>query len=194
MSNASRKAVTVGEIVNLVSVDVQKLMDLIIYFNGTWLAPIRIIICFVFLWQLLGPSALASIAVFLFLLPLNFMITKKRSHFQEAQMKHKDERATLTNAILSDIKVIKLYGWEKTFMEKVHAIRKQELQALKRSQILFSASLASFHSSTFLIAFVMFAVYTLVDNTHGARQAAAGTRVIPRGVDHDHLPGIYPAE
>uniref|UniRef100_A0A8B9IBK8 ABC-type glutathione-S-conjugate transporter n=1 Tax=Anser brachyrhynchus TaxID=132585 RepID=A0A8B9IBK8_9AVES len=166
MSNASRKAVTVGEIVNLVSVDVQKLMDLIIYFNGTWLAPIRIIICFVFLWQLLGPSALTSIAVFLFLLPLNFMITKKRSHFQETQMKHKDERAKLTNAILSDIKVIKLYGWEKTFMEKVLGIRKQELQALKRSQILFSASLASFNSSTFLIAFVMFAVYTLVDNTH----------------------------
>ncbi|NXN35947.1 MRP1 protein, partial [Rhinoptilus africanus] len=166
MSNASRKAATVGEIVNLVSVDVQKLMDLIIYFNGTWLAPIRIIICFVFLWQLLGPSALASIAVFLFLLPLNFVITKKRSQFQETQMKHKDERAKLTNAILSDIKVIKLYGWEKTFMEKVLGIRKQELQALKRSQILFSASLASFHSSTFLIAFVMFAVYTLVDTAH----------------------------
>ncbi|NXA61445.1 MRP6 protein, partial [Mohoua ochrocephala] len=166
MSNASRKAAAIGEIVNLVSVDVQKLMDLIIYFNGTWLAPIRIVICFVFLWQLLGPSALTAIAVFLFLLPLNFMITKKRSQFQETQMKHKDERAKLTNAILSDIKVIKLYGWEKTFMEKVLGIRKQELQALKRSQILFSASLVSFHSSTFLITFVMFAVYTLVDNTH----------------------------
>ncbi|NXA05652.1 MRP6 protein, partial [Sapayoa aenigma] len=166
MSNASRKAAAVGEIVNLVSVDVQKLMDLIIYFNGTWLAPIRIIICFVFLWQLLGPSALTAVAVFLFLLPLNFMITKKRSQIQETQMKHKDERAKLTNAILSNIKVIKLYGWEKTFMEKVLGIRKQELQALKRSQILFSASLVSFHSSTFLVAFVMFAVYTLVDNTH----------------------------
>ncbi|NWI49203.1 MRP1 protein, partial [Calyptomena viridis] len=166
MSNDSRKAATVGEIVNLVSVDVQKLMDLIIYFNGTWLAPIRIVICFVFLWQLLGPSALTAIAVFLFLLPLNFVITKKRSQFQETQMKHKDERAKLTNAILSNIKLIKLYGWEKTFMEKVLGIRKQELQALKRSQILFSASLVSFHSSTFLIAFVMFAVYTLVDNTH----------------------------
>ncbi|NWU95688.1 MRP1 protein, partial [Upupa epops] len=166
MSHAARKAATVGEIVNLVSVDVQKLMDLIIYFNGTWLAPIRIIICFFFLWQLLGPSALTSVAVFLFLLPLNFVITKKRSQFQNTQMKYKDERAKLTNAILSDIKVIKLYGWEETFMKKVVGIRKQELQALKRSQILFSASLASFHSSTFLIAFVMFAVYTLVDNTH----------------------------
>ncbi|NWJ05847.1 MRP6 protein, partial [Crypturellus undulatus] len=166
MSNASRKAAAVGEIVNLVSVDIQKLMDLIIYFNGTWLAPIRIIVCFVFLWQLLGPSALTSIAVFLLLLPLNFVITKKRSQFQEAQMKYKDERAKLTNAILSDIKVIKLYGWENIFMEKVLDIRKQELQVLKRSQILLSASLASFHSSTFLISFVMFAVYTLVDNTH----------------------------
>uniref|UniRef100_A0A8C0E917 ABC-type glutathione-S-conjugate transporter n=1 Tax=Bubo bubo TaxID=30461 RepID=A0A8C0E917_BUBBB len=165
MSNASRKAATVGEIVNLVSVDVQKLMDLIIYFNGTWLAPIRIIICFVFLWQLLGPSALTSIAVFLFLLPLNFMITKKRSRFQVHFMKHKDERAKLTNAILSDIKVIKLYGWEKTFMEKVFGIRKQELQALKRSQILF-AQMVCFSFPPFQIAFVMFAVYTLVDNTH----------------------------
>uniref|UniRef100_A0A8B9MV57 ABC-type glutathione-S-conjugate transporter n=1 Tax=Accipiter nisus TaxID=211598 RepID=A0A8B9MV57_9AVES len=168
MSSASRKAATVGEIVNLVSVDVQKLMDLIIYFNGTWLAPIRIIICFVFLWQLLGPSALTSIAVFLFLLPLNFMITKKRSQFQVHFMKHKDERAKLTSAILSDIKVIKLYGWEKTFTEKVLGIRKQELQALKRSQILFSASLQMVCCSfvPFQIAFVMFAVYTLVDNTH----------------------------
>ncbi|KAM6121775.1 LOW QUALITY PROTEIN: ATP-binding cassette sub-family C member 6 [Phoenicopterus ruber ruber] len=165
MSMHQRKPATVGEIVNLVSVDVQKLMDLIIYFNGTWLAPIRLIICFVFLWQLLGPSALTSIAVFLFLLPLNFVITKRRSQFQETQMKHKDEAGQLTNAILSDIKVIKLYGWEKTFMEKVFGIRKR-LQALKDLRFLFSASLVSFHSSTFLIAFVMFAVYTLADNTH----------------------------
>ncbi|XP_038273750.1 ATP-binding cassette sub-family C member 6-like isoform X1 [Dermochelys coriacea] len=166
MSNAARRAATVGEIVNLVCVDVQRLMDLIIYFNGTWLAPIRIIICFVFLWQLLGPSALTAIAVFLILLPLNFVITKKRSHFQEDHMNHKDNRARLTNAILSDIKIIKLYGWEKAFMEKVLCIRKQELQALKSSQILFSLSLSSFHSSTFLIVFVMFAVYTLVDEQH----------------------------
>ncbi|XP_074867332.1 ATP-binding cassette sub-family C member 6 isoform X3 [Carettochelys insculpta] len=166
LSNAARRAATVGEIVNLVCVDVQRLMDLIIYFNGTWLAPMRIIICFVFLWQLLGPSALTAIGVFLILLPLNVVITKKRSHFQEDQMSHKDSRARLTNAMLRDIKIIKLYGWEKAFMEKVLGIRKQELQALKSSQILFSLSLSSFHSSTFLIAFVMFAVYTLVDEQH----------------------------
>uniref|UniRef100_A0A8D0BAW9 ABC-type glutathione-S-conjugate transporter n=1 Tax=Salvator merianae TaxID=96440 RepID=A0A8D0BAW9_SALMN len=158
MSSAARQTTTTGEIVNLVSVDVQKLMDAIIYLNGTWLAPVRILICF-----LLGPSALTAIAVFLFLLPLNFVISKKRSHFQEAQMKYKDDRAKLTSAALGDIKILKLHGWEKKFMEKILDIRSQELQALKKSQFLFSLSLTSFHSSTFLMTFIMFTVYTLAD-------------------------------
>ncbi|XP_060117019.1 ATP-binding cassette sub-family C member 6 [Heteronotia binoei] len=166
LSAAAKKTTTVGEIVNLVSVDVQKLTDLIVYFNGTWLAPVRIIICFVFLWQLLGPSALTSVAVFLFLLPLNFVITKKRSHFQKVQMQHKDHRAKLIGSILGNIKILKLHGWEEHFTGRVLDARRQELGALKTSQFLFSASLASFHSSTFLIAFVMFAVYTLADEHH----------------------------
>uniref|UniRef100_A0A8D2KVS5 ABC-type glutathione-S-conjugate transporter n=1 Tax=Varanus komodoensis TaxID=61221 RepID=A0A8D2KVS5_VARKO len=151
LSAAGKKATTVGEIINLVSVDVQKLMDLIIYFNGTWLAPIRILICFIFLWQLLGPSALSAVLVFVFLLPLNFAIAKKRGQFQEAQMKHKDSRAKLTSTILGNIKMLKLYGWEENFMGKVLAARSQELRALRTSQFLFS------------ISFIVFAVYTLAD-------------------------------
>uniref|UniRef100_A0A670Y9T2 ABC-type glutathione-S-conjugate transporter n=1 Tax=Pseudonaja textilis TaxID=8673 RepID=A0A670Y9T2_PSETE len=162
----SKNSTSVGEIVNLVSVDVQKLMDLIIYFNGTWLAPIRIVICFVFLWQLLGPPALSAVIIFLVLLPLNFGISKKRSQLQETQIKYKDSRARLTSTILSDMKVLKLHGWEKKLMSKVLGIRTQELQALKTSQFLFSASLASFQSSTFLISFIIFAVYTLSDKTN----------------------------
>nr|XP_034987531.1 multidrug resistance-associated protein 6-like [Zootoca vivipara] len=180
MSDAAKKATTEGEIVNLVSVDVQKLTDLITYFNGTWLAPIRIIICFVFLWQLLGPYALTAIAVFLFLLPLNFAISKKRSQFQEAQMRYKDSRAKLTSAILRDIRILKLHGWEYNFMDKALGVRTQELQALKASQFLFSVSLVSFHSSTFLIAFIMFAVYTLADegNTLDVQKAFVSLTLI----------------
>uniref|UniRef100_A0A670Y5C1 ABC-type glutathione-S-conjugate transporter n=1 Tax=Pseudonaja textilis TaxID=8673 RepID=A0A670Y5C1_PSETE len=165
LSNAAKNSTSVGEIVNLVSVDVQKLMDLIIYFNGTWLAPIRIVICFVFLWQLLGPPALSAVIIFLVLLPLNFGISKKRSQLQ-VWIKYKDSRARLTSTILSDMKVLKLHGWEKKLMSKVLGIRTQELQALKTSQFLFSASLASFQSSTFLISFIIFAVYTLSDKTN----------------------------
>lgn len=107
-------------------------------------------------------------------------------------MQHKDSRAKLITSILGNIKALKLHGWEERFTGQVLDIRMQELQALKTSQFLFSASLVSFHSSTFLvspiwanaadvtpplhpqpltivplpalqIAFVVFAVYTLAD-------------------------------
>ncbi|XP_036597659.1 multidrug resistance-associated protein 6 isoform X2 [Trichosurus vulpecula] len=166
LSSGMRKTAAVGEIINLLSVDIQRLMDALLYLNGLWLPVVWMTICFTFLWQLLGTSALTAIAVFLILLPLNFVITKKRSHFQEVQMLHKDHRARLTDSVLRNMKIIKLHGWEEAFMEKILNIRRGELQALKNSGFLFTVSLVSFHLSTFLVSLVMFAVYALSDEKH----------------------------
>nr|XP_051703448.1 ATP-binding cassette sub-family C member 6 [Oryctolagus cuniculus] len=162
LSSGSRKATAVGDVVNLVSVDVQRLTDSILYLNGLWLPLVWIVICFVYLWQLLGPSALSAIAVFLGLLPLNFLITKKRNHYQEQQMRHKDSRARLTGAMLRNARTIKFLGWEEASMQRVLHVRGQELGALRTSGLLFSVSLVSFQASTFLVALVVFAVHTLV--------------------------------
>uniref|UniRef100_A0A4W4G3P0 ABC-type glutathione-S-conjugate transporter n=1 Tax=Electrophorus electricus TaxID=8005 RepID=A0A4W4G3P0_ELEEL len=162
INSAARRACTVGEIVNLVSADTQKLMDFVVYFNAVWLAPIEIGLCLFFLWQRLGPSALAGIATVILIFPLNGLIAKMRSKLQ-VQMKYMDGRIKLMNEILNGIKILKFYAWEKAFQEKVLAYREEELKALKKSQILYSISIASFNSSTFLIAFAMFGVYVLTD-------------------------------
>ncbi|XP_058537071.1 ATP-binding cassette sub-family C member 6 [Ochotona princeps] len=162
LSSSSRKASAVGDVVNLVSVDVQRLTDSVLYLNGLWLPLIWIVICFVYLWQLLGPSALTAIAVFLGLLPLNFIITKKRNYHQEEQMRQKDTRARLTSSVLRHVRTIKFHGWEEAFMERVLHTRGLELGALRTSGLLFSVSLVSFQVSTFLVALVVFAVHTLV--------------------------------
>ncbi|KAI5097098.1 multidrug resistance-associated protein 1-like isoform X2, partial [Silurus meridionalis] len=163
ISSAARRTCTVGEIVNLVSTDTQKLMDFVVYFNAVWLAPIEIGLCLFFLWQRLGPSALAGITTVIFIFPLNGVIAKMRSKLQEVQMKHMDGRIKLMNEILSGIKILKFYAWEKAFEERVLSFREKELKALKKSQILYSISVASFNSSTFLIAFAMFGFYVLID-------------------------------
>lgn len=51
MSSAARRQCTVGEIINLVSADTQKLMDFVVYFNSVWVAPGEIALCFFFLWK-----------------------------------------------------------------------------------------------------------------------------------------------
>ncbi|XP_065780478.1 ATP-binding cassette sub-family C member 6 isoform X1 [Muntiacus reevesi] len=173
LSSSSRKSSAVGDVVNLVSVDVQRLTESITYLNGLWLPLVWIIVCFVYLWQLLGPSALTAIAVFVSLLPLNFFITKKRNHHQEEQMRQKDCRARLTSCILRNVRTVKYHGWEGAFLDRVLHIRAQELGALKTSSLLFSVSLVSFQVSTFLVALVVFAVHTLVaeENAMDAEKA-----------------------
>ncbi|XP_065096312.1 multidrug resistance-associated protein 1 [Paramisgurnus dabryanus] len=164
MNSSARRTCTVGEIVNLVSADTQKLMDFVVYFNAVWLAPIEVTLCLFFLWQHLGPSALAGIAIVIFIFPLNGFIARKRSKLQEIQMKYIDGRVKLMNEILNGIKILKFYAWEKAFLEQVLGYREKELKTLKKSQILYSVSLASFNSSSFLIAFAMFGVYVLIDD------------------------------
>ncbi|XP_059413452.1 multidrug resistance-associated protein 1 [Carassius carassius] len=166
INSAARRTCTVGEIVNLVSADTQKLMDFVVYFNAVWVAPIEIALCLFFLWQRLGPSALAGIAIVILIFPLNGYIAKMRSKLQEVQMKYMDGRIKLMNEILSGIKILKFYAWENAFRERVIGYREKELNALKKSQILYSISIASFNSSTFLIAFAMFGVYVLIDEKH----------------------------
>ncbi|XP_062388680.1 multidrug resistance-associated protein 1 [Sardina pilchardus] len=162
INSAARRTCTVGEIVNLVSADTQKLMDFVVYFNAVWVAPIEIALCLFFLWQRLGPSALAGIATVILIFPLNGFIAKMRSKLQ-VQMKYMDGRIRLMNEILGGIKILKFYAWEKAFLERVIGYRENELKALKKSQILYSISFASFNASSFLIAFAMFGVYVLID-------------------------------
>ncbi|KFO20675.1 Multidrug resistance-associated protein 6 [Fukomys damarensis] len=181
LSQGAKKASAVGDVVNLLSVDVQRLSESVLYLNGLWLPLLWITICFVYLWQLLGPSALTAIAVFLGLLPLNFFISKKRSHRQvwgqgmdqEEQMRQKDSRARLTSAILRTMRTIKSHGWEEVFLDRVLRIRGRELGTLRTSSLLFSVSLVSFQVSTFLVALVVFAVHTLVaeENAMDAEKA-----------------------
>lgn len=66
LSNAARKESTVGEIVNLMAVDAQRFMDLTTYINMIWSAPLQIGLALFFLWDLLGPSVLAGMFIYIF--------------------------------------------------------------------------------------------------------------------------------
>uniref|UniRef100_A0A673JQ38 Multidrug resistance-associated protein 1 n=1 Tax=Sinocyclocheilus rhinocerous TaxID=307959 RepID=A0A673JQ38_9TELE len=163
ITNAARRTSTVGEIVNLMSVDAQRFMDLITYINMIWSAPLQVILALYFLWQNLGPSVLAGVAVMVLMVPLNAVIAMKTKTYQVAQMKSKDNRIKLMNEVLNGIKVLKLYAWELAFKDKVSAIRESELRVLKKTAYLGAVSTFTWVCAPFLVALSTFAVYVLVD-------------------------------
>jgi ATP-binding cassette, subfamily C (CFTR/MRP), member 1 len=81
MSNEARKTTTVGEIVNLMSVDAQRLQDAAGYMWMIWSAPLQIAIAVYMLWQLLGISTLAGLGIMIILIPLNgFIVSFSRKY------------------------------------------------------------------------------------------------------------------
>lgn len=61
LSSMARKSTTVGEIVNLMAVDVQRFVEIMPEINYVWSAPLQIVLSIFFLWQTLGPSVLAGL-------------------------------------------------------------------------------------------------------------------------------------
>ncbi|CAD1468702.1 unnamed protein product, partial [Heterotrigona itama] len=166
ISNSARKESTVGEIVNLMSVDAQRFMDLTAYINMIWSAPLQIILALYFLWDILGPAVLAGLAVLLILIPINVLITNRVKTLQIRQMKHKDERVKLMNEVLNGIKVLKLYAWEPSFEEQILKIRTKEIKVLKETAYLNSGTSFIWSFAPFLVSLVSFATYVLIDENN----------------------------
>uniref|UniRef100_A0A8C9L6M6 Multidrug resistance-associated protein 1 n=1 Tax=Pavo cristatus TaxID=9049 RepID=A0A8C9L6M6_PAVCR len=166
ITNSARKTSTVGEIVNLMSVDAQRFMDLATYINMIWSAPLQVILALYLLWQNLGPSVLAGVAVMILLVPVNAVMAVKTKTYQVAQMKSKDNRIKLMNEILNGIKVLKLYAWELAFREKVLEIRQKELKVLKKSAYLAAVGTFTWVCAPFLVALSTFAVYVKIDKNN----------------------------
>ena len=71
LSSSARRQSTVGEIVNLMSVDTQRFMDLMTYLHLIWSAPLQIVLSIVFLYIAMGPSVFAGVGVMILMIPVN---------------------------------------------------------------------------------------------------------------------------
>ncbi|XP_039213001.1 canalicular multispecific organic anion transporter 1 isoform X2 [Crotalus tigris] len=166
VSNVTRKESTVGETVNLMSVDAQRFMDFAVYMHQLWSSPLQIIISLVFLWAELGPSVLAGIGVMVLLIPLNGVLVSKSRTIQVKNMNHKDERMKIMTEILNGIKILKFFAWELSFQKQVEKIRALELKGLLRFFHLQSVGIFLFSCAPFLVSVATFAVYVMIDENN----------------------------
>jgi len=104
--------------------------------NMLWSAPLQIALCSYFMYQELGASIFAGVALMVATIPLNGFVAGLGRKYQLEQMKAKDKRVKLMNEILGGVKVLKLYGWEPSFMKQVLDIRDTEISVLKKAAFL----------------------------------------------------------
>ncbi|XP_029207815.1 multidrug resistance-associated protein 1-like [Acropora millepora] len=171
LNNSARKESTAGEIVNLMSVDAQRLMDLMTFLNALWSSPFQIIVSLYFLYNTMGVSILAGVGVMLLMVPTNILVSRIARKLQVKQMGAKDLRLKMMNEILNGIKVLKLYAWETSFMKTVSDLRNKELEHLKNASYLNASFAFTFTCAPFLVSLATFAIYVMTGNELTASKA-----------------------
>ncbi|KAN0041553.1 hypothetical protein ACTFIV_004095 [Dictyostelium citrinum] len=171
LKTSLREGTTIGEIVNLMSVDAQKFMDLCPYLHMIWSAPLQLAISLILLYRILGPSVFAGLGIMLVMIPINLAISNLAKKRQTISMKLKDRRTKAVNEVLNGIKVIKLYSWEQSFMDHVNEIRNKELDVMKAIKYIQGFSLLLWSMSPVFVSVSTFTVYIMTGNVLSATQA-----------------------
>jgi ATP-binding cassette subfamily C (CFTR/MRP) protein 1 len=130
LSSAERQRRTVGEIVNFMTIDAQRIQDLSTYLHALWYSFIQIGLAIYFLWQQLGSSCLGGLAVICIMIPVNKLIAAWMGRLQRKLMRSRDLRVDVNNEVLGSMKVIKLQAWEGSFQKRILDLRKIELKQL----------------------------------------------------------------
>uniref|UniRef100_A0AC35TYJ0 Multidrug resistance-associated protein lethal(2)03659 n=1 Tax=Rhabditophanes sp. KR3021 TaxID=114890 RepID=A0AC35TYJ0_9BILA len=163
LSSMARRNRSVGEIVTIMSVDIQRIQDITTFIMLFWSSPLQIALSIFFLGRLLGWSILGGLAILVALIPFNLIIASKMKDYQVQHMKLKDQRLKMVNEVLSGIKVLKLYNWEDSLESTIHAIRQKELLVLEKLAYLNAATSLSWSCAPFLVAVVTFGFYVIID-------------------------------
>ncbi|KAF3988772.1 hypothetical protein FT663_03860 [Candidozyma haemuli var. vulneris] len=162
LSNEMKQQSNTGDIVNLMSVDTQRLQDLVQNLQIIWSGPFQIVLCLYSLHGLLGNSMWAGVAIMVIMIPLNAVIARTMKNLQKTQMKYKDARSRLISEILNNIKSLKLYGWEDPYMEKLKHVRnEQELRNLKRMGMFGALSTSTWSLTPILVSCSTFALFVI---------------------------------
>uniref|UniRef100_A0A8C7JN64 Multidrug resistance-associated protein 4 n=1 Tax=Oncorhynchus kisutch TaxID=8019 RepID=A0A8C7JN64_ONCKI len=166
LSSAAMGKTTTGQIVNLLSNDVNKFDEVTIFLHFLWVGPLQAAAVLGLLWVEIGPSCLAGMAVLVILILKNCSELSFSCRSKTAALT--DNRIRTMNEVVSGIRIIKMYAWEKPFSALVNDVRRKEISKIMSSSYLRGLNMASFFAASKIIVFITFTVYVLLGNTISA--------------------------
>ncbi|XP_012944861.1 canalicular multispecific organic anion transporter 2, partial [Aplysia californica] len=131
-----------------------------------WVSAALLGVAVVLLYTVVGLAMLPGLGFIGLSLGVNLLVTQKMKTYQYQMMKVKDARLRLMGEVLNGIKVIKLYGWEPLFTQKILDVRNTELKVLLKYAIVDAVDTFSYTASTFWITFLILMTYVLIEPDH----------------------------
>ena len=124
--------VKAGDIYNYLQSDSHKLSKLMSSCPNIISIPFLIIMYNYLLFKYMGISFIIGFIVMILFLIINYYYRKQFSKYLKLYLKKSDKRMRVTTETFNNLKVIKLYGWDNFFLQKIQSARNEELDALNK--------------------------------------------------------------
>ncbi|KAI0373549.1 multidrug resistance-associated ABC transporter [Pilatotrama ljubarskyi] len=153
----------VGKLNNLITSDLENVTE----GNKQWLlalfqTPLRIAVAIVFMYSVLGWSALVGLATLLALIPLPGYLSGWIQTFQKKRMDKTDARVQSINEVLNVVRMIKLFGWERRVSAQIDERREAELAYIRMTRWLEIVNNLFNYSIPLITMAVTFTAYTVL--------------------------------
>ncbi|KAB0372733.1 hypothetical protein FD755_015486 [Muntiacus reevesi] len=170
LSNSAIGKTTTGQIINLLSNDVNRFDRVTILLHILWIGPLTAITVIILLWMVIGISSLAGMALLIIFMLLQTFSGKSFLSLRSKTAAFTDTRLRTMNEVITGIRTIKMYAWEKSFAELITRLRRKEISKILRSSYLDGMNLIFFDTSSKVILFVTFTTYVLLGNMITVKQ------------------------
>ncbi|KAM9675035.1 ATP-binding cassette sub-family C member 4-like [Dama dama] len=164
LSNLSMRKTTTGQIVNLLSNDVKRFDQVMTFLHYLWVGPLQAIAVTALLCMEIGISCLVGMAVLIILLLVQSCFGKLFSSLRSKTAALTDNRIKTMSEVITGIRTIKTYAWEKSFIDLITRLRRNEISKILKSSYLRGMNLAIFFAASKIMIFITFIIAVVLDN------------------------------
>jgi ABC-type multidrug transport system fused ATPase/permease subunit len=151
-----------GDIVNHMASDSEGIAELSFILPEMLSSLLLIVGSLAVLGSILGIAASAAIAALLVLGPLSHAAARRFARTDNELWTWRDKRVSLVSQILSAIRLVKYFAWERPIEREISNLRHSELAAARRLVQNEALSTVFFLASTTIVALIGFGVYVLL--------------------------------
>ena len=132
LTSTAKGSTSTGQLVNIMSTDTYTLLQFIQLTNLFVMIPVMLVICVIYCIQQLGALTWIAVGIYILMIIIQSACVTAAQPVRMRVLEKTDARVKLMNEVLTGIRVIKYYCWEKPFKGKVHDIRQTELNLHKK--------------------------------------------------------------
>ncbi|GAA5990991.1 hypothetical protein JCM10908_006490 [Rhodotorula pacifica] len=165
MNGKARTTLTNAKLTSHISTSISRIDWASTFFHFSWTTLIQLVEVIIILLCTIGVSSLAGIALVLVALPMQTYAMRQLFRGRQQAQVFTDERIKTISELLSGIRIVKFFAWERPILAKVATSRKRELGKVRKLLSIRAANQAIAMSIPLLASVLVFAVYSLTGHS-----------------------------